>query len=234
MTRKSKRNRQIAHIVKGKPLYSPKEAIETLKECPSLKFDQTVDISLVLGVDPRKSDQQVRGTVSLPNGTGKTKVVVVIAKADKAQEAKEAGADFVGDQEIVDKIKGGWTDFDAVVATPDMMREVGKLGRILGPRNLMPTPKAGTVTKDVSSTVKEIKAGRIEFKVDKKASINNIIGKLSFETDKLVANLEAFISAVIRAKPVAAKGDYMKSLVLSSTMGPGLKIKIFSTGIAAG
>lgn len=228
MTKKSKRSREIAKLYDPRKVYTLEEAIDILKKCPAVKFDQAVDISLTLGVDPRKSDQQVRGTVSLPNGTGKDKVVVVIAKADKAAEAKEAGADFFGEQDLIDKIKGGWTDFDALITTPDMMREVGKLGKILGPRNLMPTPKAGTVTKDVGPAVKEIKAGRIEYKADKQAVVNTLVGKLSFSAEALIQNIKSLMQAIHKAKPSTAKGEYMKSLSLSSTMGPGLKIKIMT------
>ncbi|MCH1430359.1 MAG: 50S ribosomal protein L1 [Chlamydiales bacterium] len=226
MTKQSKRFREIAKLVDSNESYSVEEAVEILKKCPAVKFDQTVDISLTLGVDPRKSDQQVRGTVSLPNGTGKSSVVVVLAKSEKATEAKDAGADFVGDNDIIEKIKGGWTSFDALIATPDMMREVGKLGKILGPRGLMPTPKAGTVTKDIASTVKEIKAGRIEFKVDKHGVINSLVGKLSFSSDQLLQNIKSLISAISKQKPATAKGEYMKNLSLSSTMGPGVKVKL--------
>lgn len=226
MTKQSKRFREIAKLVDSNESYSIEDAIEILKKCPAVKFDQTVDISLTLGVDPRKSDQQVRGTVSLPNGTGKSSVVVVLAKSEKATEAKDAGADFVGDNDIIEKIKGGWTSFDALIATPDMMREVGKLGKILGPRGLMPTPKAGTVTKDIASTVKEIKAGRIEFKVDKHGVINSLVGKLSFSSDQLSQNIKSLISAISKLKPATAKGEYMKNLSLSSTMGPGVKVKL--------
>jgi len=212
MTKQSKRFREIAKLVDSNESYSVEEAVEILKKCPAVKFDQTVDISLTLGVDPRKSDQQVRGTVSLPNGTGKSSVVVVLAKSEKATEAKDAGADFVGDNDIIEKIKGGWTSFDALIATPDMMREVGKLGKILGPRGLMPTPKAGTVTKDIASTVKEIKAGRIEFKVDKHGVINSLVGKLSFSSDQLLQNIKSLISAISKQKPATAKGEYKKSI----------------------
>jgi large subunit ribosomal protein L1 len=177
-----------------------------------------------LGVDPRKSDQQVRGTVSLPNGTGKSISIVVLAKGDKVKEALDAGADFAGNDDLIEKIKGGWTDFDAMVATPDMMREVGRLGKILGPRGLMPTPKAGTVTTDISKAVTEIKAGKVEYKVDRNSGVNNAIGKVSFDNDKLVENIHTFLGAIMRAKPSAAKGTYIKSLALSSTMGPGIKV----------
>lgn len=206
--------------------YTLDQAIAILQKCPAPKFDQSVDVSMRLGVDPRKADQQVRGTVSLPNGTGKTLVVLVLTKGEKIQEAMDAGADYAGNEEYIDKINSGWMEFDAVVATPDMMREVGKLGKILGPRGLMPTPKAGTVTTDVSKIVQDLKAGMIEFKVDRHAVINNAVGKLSFEAAKLLENIKAFIGAIARAKPSASKGHFVKSLILSSTMGPGLKIDL--------
>jgi large subunit ribosomal protein L1 len=226
MGRQSKRFREIAKLYDFTKLFSLKEAIAILKKCPPVKFDQSMEISLKTGVDPRKSDQQVRGTVSLPNGTGKTMKILVFAKGEKAKEALQAGADFAGDDELIEKVKGGWTDFDAVVATPDMMREVGKLGKVLGPRGLMPTPKAGTVTTDVSKAIQELKGGKIEFKVDKHGVINNAVGKLNFSGDKLEENIQAYLLAIQRAKPSAAKGIYLKSLVLSSTMGPGVKIDI--------
>ena len=224
MGRNSKRFREIEKIIGEPKALSLEEAIELLKKCPSLKYDQSIELSLKMGVDPRKADQLVRGTVSLPNGTGKKLSVLVFAKGEKIQEAKDAGADYAGFEELVEKIKGGWTDFDAVVATPDMMREVGKLGRILGPRGLMPTPKAGTVTKDVAKAVSEIKAGKVEFKVDKSAGIHNAVGKLSFDTPKLVENVKSLLAAIMRAKPPGAKGNYMISAYISSTMGPGIKI----------
>jgi large subunit ribosomal protein L1 len=180
------------------------------------------------GVDPRKSDQQVRGSVSLPNGTGKQVVLIVFARGDKVKEALAAGADFAGNDDLFEKIKGGWLEFSAVVATPDMMRDVGKLGKVLGPRGLMPTPKAGTVTTDVAKAVAEIKAGKIEFKTDKSGVINTLVGKLSFSAEKLLENIRALLTAIQRAKPATAKGNYFKSLALSSTMGPGLKINIHS------
>lgn len=224
MGRPSKRIREIAKANDFTKAYSLKEAIDILKKCPSVKFDQSVDISLRMGVDPRRSDQSVRGTVSLPNGTGKTLSIIVFAKGDKVKEALAAGADFAGNEELLEKVAGGWTDFDAVIATPEMMREVGKLGKVLGPRGLMPTPKAGTVTTDVAKAVQEAKAGKIEFKIDRLGVIANAVGKLSFEEEKLLQNLRAYIAAVIRAKPATAKGDYVKSIVLTSTMGPGIKI----------
>lgn len=224
MARRSKRFREIVELVDPHKSYTLDEAIETLKKCPPVKFDQSIDLSFKLGVDPRKADQQVRGTVSLPNGTGKTLRVLVFCKGDKVQEALDAGADFAGAEEYFEKVKGGWTDFDAVVATPDMMREVGKLGKILGPRGLMPSPKAGTVTPNVETAVNELKAGKVEFKLDRHAVINNLVGKLSFETSSLIENIEALIQAIQKAKPPGAKGQYMQSLFVSSTMGPGLKI----------
>ena len=226
MGRQSKRFREIVKAVNTEKLYTINEAIEILKAAPPVKFDQTVEVSLRLGVDPRKSDQNVRGTVPLPNGTGKTIRILVFARGDKVQEALSAGADYAGHEEYVEKVAGGWTDFDAVVAMPDMMRDVGKLGKVLGPRGLMPTPKAGTVTTDVSKAIQELKGGKIEFKVDRFGVINSAVGKLSFAPEKLFENIKAFFEAVQRAKPASAKGHYMKTMVLSSTMGPGLKIEI--------
>lgn len=226
MGRPSKRIREIAKAYDFTKTYSVKEAIDILRKCPSVKFDQSVDVSLRMGVDPRRSDQSVRGTVSLPNGTGKTLRIIVFAKGDKVKEALAAGADFAGNEELLEKVAGGWTDFDAVIATPEMMREVGKLGKVLGPRGLMPTPKAGTVTTDVAKAVQEAKAGKIEFKLDRLGVIANAVGKLSFEAEKILENIKAYIAAVIRAKPATAKGNYLKSFVLTSTMGPGIKIDL--------
>ena len=225
---RSKRFREIAKLYDPMKEYSLSDAVEILKKCPPTKFDQSMEISLCTGVDAQKSDQQVRGTVSLPNGTGKRIILVVFAKGDKVKEALDAGADFAGGEELLEKVKSGWMDFNAVVATPDMMREVGKYGKVLGPRGLMPTPKAGTVTNDVAKAVAEVKAGRIEFKSDKHAVVNSIVGKLSFETSKLIDNILVLLSAILRAKPSTAKGVYFKSLCLSSTMGPGLKIDMQS------
>jgi len=205
-------------------LYEPGEALRLVKELASAKFDETVELAVKLGVDPRHADQQVRGTVGLPHGTGKTRKVLVFAKGEKVKEAEEAGADVVGGEELAEKIKGGWLDFDVAVATPDMMGVVGKLGKILGPRGLMPNPKSGTVTFDIARTVKELKAGRIEFRVDKTAIVHGPIGKVSFEQEKLEDNFNAFIEALIKAKPPAAKGQYLRSIAVSSTMGPGIKI----------
>jgi large subunit ribosomal protein L1 len=226
MGRQSKRTREIAKSLDVAKIYSVNEAIDVLKKCPPVKFDQSVEVSLRIGVDPRKSDQHVRGTVSLPNGTGKTMVIVVFAKGDKIKEAYNAGADYAGNEELFEKINGGWTDFDAVVATPDMMRDVGKLGKVLGPRGLMPTPKAGTVTTDIAKAIQELKGGKIEFKLDRHGVINSAVGKLSFALDKLEENIMSFLHAVQKARPPTAKGNFMKSLVLSSTMGPGLKIDL--------
>ncbi len=226
--RKNKRFREIAKLYDVEKSYKLAEAIEILKKCPQLKFDQSVEVSLKTGVDIRKSDQQVRGTVALPNGTGKLMRVIVFAKGEKLQEALDAGADIAGTEELLEKVKNGWTDFDAVISTPDMMREVGKLGKVLGPRGLMPTPKAGTVAADVATAVKEVKAGKVEFKTDKGGVINNLVGKLSFETSKLVENITNFLGVVSRSKPATAKGQFLKSLVISSTMGPGLKVDLHS------
>ncbi|MGE5416566.1 MAG: 50S ribosomal protein L1 [Acidobacteriota bacterium] len=205
-------------------LYEPNEALELVKSMSKTKFDETVEIHIKLGVDPRHADQQVRGTVGLPHGTGKTRRVLVFAKGDKAREAEENGADFVGAEDIAEKIQGGWFDFDVAVATPDMMGVVGKLGKILGPRGLMPNPKSGTVTMDVGRTIKELKAGRIEFRVDKTSIVHAPIGKVSFEDEKLQENFETVIDALIKAKPAAAKGTYLKSVAICSTMGPGVRI----------
>jgi large subunit ribosomal protein L1 len=203
-------------------------AVKAIKKYAKAKFDETVEVSARLGVDPRHADQQVRGTVSLPHGTGKTVRVLVIAKGEKVKEAEAAGADFVGSQEMVEKIQGGWLDFDKVVATPDMMGQVGKLGRVLGPRGLMPNPKSGTVTFDVARAVTELKAGQIEFRVDKGGNLHAPVGKSSFDEDKLRENTETFLREVLRLKPAAAKGQYVRSLTLSSTMGPGIKLDVGS------
>ena len=200
------------------------DAIPLMQKVKFAKFNETVEIALRLGVDPKHADQMVRGTVVLPHGLGKSKRVLAIAGAEKQKEATEAGADVVGGEELVDKIQGGWMDFDAVVATPDMMRAVGKLGKVLGPRGLMPNPKTGTVTPNVANAIKEIKAGKVEFRVDKTGIVHAPIGKSSFETDKLVANAHALVDSVVKAKPSAAKGKYLKSVTVSSTMGPGVRI----------
>jgi len=199
-------------------------ALESVRKVAFAKFDETVEVSLRLGVNPKHADQMVRGTVVLPHGTGKSKRVLVLAAGDKLKEAEAAGADHVGGPELVEKIQGGWLEFDAVIATPDMMREVGKLGRVLGPRGLMPNPKTGTVTFDVANAVQEIKAGKVEFRVDKTAIIHVPVGKLSFDDEKLQENTLALVHAVMRAKPAAAKGKYLISVYVASTMGPGVQV----------
>jgi large subunit ribosomal protein L1 len=202
--------------------YTLDEGISKVKEVAFAKFDETVELTMWLGVDPRKADQLVRGTIVLPHGLGKSKTVLVIAQGDKIREAEEAGADFVGGEDMVDKIKGGWTDFDAVIATPDMMRSVGQLGKILGPRGLMPNPKTGTVTFDVKTAVQETKAGKVEYRVDKTGVIHVPVGKVSFDSPKLVDNTKVLIDAVVKAKPSTAKGKYVKKVNLAPTMGPGV------------
>jgi len=204
--------------------YSLNEALEFISDSSNTKFDQTVDLSINLGVDPRHADQVIRGTVSLPHGTGKDVKVLVIAKGDKADEALSAGADYAGDKEYLDKIKGGWTDIDIIISTPDMMAEVGKLGRILGPKKLMPNPKSGTVTPDVKNAVTEVKKGKIEYRVDKNGIVHTIIGKSSFDKEKLADNCNAIMGSIIKAKPSSLKGVYLKKITLSSTMGPGIKL----------
>ncbi|NQS76085.1 MAG: 50S ribosomal protein L1 [Peptococcaceae bacterium] len=205
--------------------YEPDEAIALLKKIASAKFDETVEVAVRLGVDPRHADQQVRGAVVLPNGTGKERVVVVFAKGDKAKEATDAGADFVGAEDMVEKVqKEGWLDFDVAIATPDMMSLVGRLGRILGPRGMMPNPKSGTVTFDVDQAVKEVKAGKIEYRVDKAGNIHAPIGRVSFDNEKLLENLRTLIDTLVRARPPAVKGQYLKNISISSTMSPSIKI----------
>ncbi len=201
-------------------------AMELVKQNSQAKFDETIEMSARLGVDPRHADQQVRGTVVLPHGTGKQVRVVVVAKGEKQKEAEEAGADFVGAEDMVEKIQGGWLEFDTMVATPDMMGQVGKLGRVLGPRGLMPNPKSGTVTFDVAKAINDVKAGRIEFRVDKGGNLHVPLGKGSFEAQKLTENCEAFLREIVRLKPAAAKGSYVRSLTVSSTMGPGVRLDV--------
>lgn len=222
----NKRTRETAKALDATKQLNVKEAVDILKKWPAVKFDQSVDISLKMGVDPRRSDQHIRGTVSLPNGTGKQMKILVFAKGDKVKEALAAGADYAGHDELIEKVSGGWTGFDAVVATPDMMRDVGKLGKVLGPRGLMPTPKAGTVTTDIAKAVEELKGGKIEFKLDRHGVLNNGVGKVSFAAEKLVENILSYVNAVIKSRPASAKGNFLKSMVLSSTMGPGLKIDL--------
>jgi large subunit ribosomal protein L1 len=210
-------------LVEDRP-YALDEAVPLVQKIKFAKFDETVALSIRLGVDPKHADQMVRGTVVLPHGLGKSKRVLVIASAAKQKEAEDAGADLIGGEELVDKIAGGWMDFDAVVATPDMMRVVGKLGKVLGPRGLMPNPKTGTVTPDVATAVKEIKAGKVEFRVDKTGIVHAPVGKTSFPAQSLVDNATALLDSIVKAKPAAAKGKYFRSITVSSTMGPGVKI----------
>jgi large subunit ribosomal protein L1 len=209
-------------------LYDLETAVNLAKTASFTKFDETLEVALFLGVDPRHADQMVRGTVVLPHGIGKTKRVLVFATGEKLKEAESAGADHAGGKELAEKIQGGWMEFDAVVATPDMMKDVGRLGKVLGPRGLMPNPKTGTVTFDVAQAVQEIKAGKVEFRVDKTSIVHAGVGKLSFDADKLVSNARTFIQAVLRARPAAAKGRYVRSCTLTSTMGPGIPLDIGS------
>ena len=236
MARKTGKHYQAARQQVEAREYQLEEAVPLLQKIKYAKFDETVEIHMRLGVDPKHADQMVRGTVIMPNGLGKSKKVLVVASGDKLREATEAGADLVGGDDMVNKIQSeNWTDFDAMIATPDMMRSVGKLGKILGPRGLMPNPKTGTVTMDVAKAIREIKAGKVEFRVDKTGIIHAPVGKVSFATVKLVENASSLISAVIKAKPAVAKGKYVKSATICSTMGPGLAIDTapFSTKAAA-
>jgi large subunit ribosomal protein L1 len=223
--KRGKKYQESAKLIDRLKSYEPDEALDIVTKTATAKFDETVEVHMRLGVDSRHADQQVRGAIVLPHGTGKTVRVLVFAKGDKAKEAEEAGADFVGAEDMVAKIQGeNWFDFDVVVATPDMMGVVGRLGKVLGPKGLMPNPKAGTVTMDVARALAEIKAGKIEYRLDKTNIIHCPIGKASFGSEKLLDNFNALVGAVIKAKPAAAKGQYMKSCVLASTMGPGVKV----------
>src|SRR6476646_2629 len=204
--------------------YSIEDAIPLVQKVKYAKFDETIELTLRLGVDPKHADQMVRGTVVLPHGLGKSKRVLVIAGAEKQKDAQEAGADFTGGDEVVERIQGGWMEFDAVVATPDMMRAVGRLGKVLGPRGLMPNPKTGTVTTDITKAVREIKAGKVEFRVDKTGIVHAPVGKTSFDTPRLVENAHALLDSIVKAKPAAAKGKYLKSITVAATMGPGVRI----------
>jgi len=222
--KRSKAYKAAAALVDRENLYSPLEAAALAQKTSATKMDSTVEVALLLGVDPRKADQMVRGTVNLPHGTGKTARVVVFAVGDKAVEAEAAGADVVGSDDLIARIQGGWTDFDAAIATPDQMAKVGRIARVLGPRGLMPNPKTGTVTADVAKAVTEIKGGKINFRVDKAANLHLVIGKVSFTTEKLVENYAAALDEVLRSKPSAAKGKYVKKVFFSTTMGPGIPV----------
>lgn len=224
MAKKGKKFLEAAKLVDSTKTYSIAEAVELAKKTNFAKFDATVEIAFRLGVDPKKADQQIRGAVVLPHGTGKVQRVLVFAKGEKAKEAEAAGADYVGDSDIIAKIQKGWFDFDVIVATPDMMGEVGKIGRVLGPKGLMPNPKTGTVTFDVTKAIGEIKAGKVEYRVDKAGNIHCPIGKSSFEETKLVDNAVTIFETLLRAKPSAAKGTYMKNVTITTTMGPGVKV----------
>ncbi len=221
---RSKAYRAAADKIDKDMVYAPLEAIQLAQSTRSTSFDSTVEVAMRLGVDPRKADQMVRGTVNLPHGTGKTARVLVFANGDRAEQARAAGADIVGGDELIDKVSGGWLDFDAVVATPDMMGKVGRLGRVLGPRGLMPNPKTGTVTPDVTKAVTDIKGGKIEFRVDRHSNLHFIIGKSSFSTDKLADNYAAALEEVLRLKPSSSKGRYLRKITFSTTMGPGIQV----------
>jgi large subunit ribosomal protein L1 len=224
MSRHGKKYLESVKMVDKSKLYDPSEALSLIKNMPKGKFDETVEVSVRLGIDPRQSDQQIRGAVVLPHGTGRTIKILVFAKGEKAKEAVEAGSDKVGAEDVIDEIQKGWLDFDVAIATPDMMGLVGKLGKILGPKGLMPNPKTGTVTMDVAKAVKESKAGKVEYRVDKTAIVHVPIGKVSFDPEKLLRNFRTIMDAIVKAKPAAAKGTYIKSVVVSSTMSPGVKI----------
>ncbi|MGE8081760.1 50S ribosomal protein L1 [Peribacillus loiseleuriae] len=224
MANKGKKYLEAVQLIDRTKAYSATEAVELAKKTSFVKFDATVEVAFRLGVDPKKADQQIRGAVVLPNGTGKTQRVLVFAKGEKVKEAEAAGADYVGDAEYINKIQQGWFEFDVIVATPDMMGEVGKLGRVLGPKGLMPNPKTGTVTFDVTKAVNEIKAGKVEYRVDKTGIIHAPIGKVSFEDSKLVENFATIYDTLMKVKPAAAKGTYMKNVSVTTTMGPGVKV----------
>ena len=224
MAKKGKKYAEAAKLVDRAKAYDVSEAVALVKKTNTAKFDATVEVAFRLGVDPRKNDQQIRGAVVLPNGTGKTQRVLVFAKGEKAKEAEAAGADYVGDTDYINKIQQGWFDFDVIVATPDMMGEVGKIGRVLRPKGLMPNPKTGTVTFEVEKAIGEIKAGKVEYRVDKAGNIHVPIGKVSFEDEKLVENFTTMYDTILKAKPAAAKGVYVKNVAVTSTMGPGVKV----------
>ena len=233
MARKSKRIAEITKLVDRTKVYDAEEALALVKKTATAKFDETVEVAVRLGVDPKKQDQQVRGAVVLPHGTGKTARVLVFAKGDKAKEAEAAGADYVGDDDLIQKVSQGWFDFDVVVATPDMMGAVGRLGRILGPKGLMPNPKTGTVTFEVARAIAEIKAGKIEYRLDKAGIVHAPIGKASFEVSQLLGNFQTLMDALQKAKPPGAKGQYIRSVTVSSTMGPGVRVNAQRIGSLA-
>ena len=222
--KRSKAYRAAAEKIDADALYTPLQAVKLAKETSTTKYDATVEVALRLGVDPRKADQMVRGTVNLPHGTGKTARVIVFATGDKAREAESAGADVVGSDDLIERIQGGWLEFDAAVAAPDQMAKVGRVARILGPRGLMPNPKTGTVTPDVARAVADIKGGKVNFRVDKQSNLHLIIGKASFDTEKLIENYGAVLDEILRAKPSAAKGRYVKKITVTTTMGPGIAV----------
>lgn len=222
--KRSKRYKSLSDKIERETMFELEECVKLLKESRSVKFDESVDIAVRLGVDPKKADQMVRGTVSLPHGTGKELRVLVLCKAPKDKEAKEAGADYVGLEEYIKKIEEGWSDVDAIIATPDVMKDVGRLGKYLGRKGLMPNPKAGTVTFEVSEAVKQLKAGRIEFRVDRYGNVHATVGKVSFSAEKLVENIKSLMDQVLRLRPPSAKGQYVQNITLSSTMGPGIKV----------
>ncbi|HJB79331.1 50S ribosomal protein L1 [Nosocomiicoccus ampullae] len=224
MAKRSKKYLEASKKVDPEAVYSIEDAIKLAQETSTTNFDASVEVAFRLGIDTRKNDQQIRGAIVLPNGTGKSQRVLVFAKGEKAKEAEAAGADYVGESELAEKINGGWFDFDVIVATPDMMGEVGKLGRVLGPKGLMPNPKTGTVTMDVQKAVEEIKAGKVEYRAEKSGIVHSTIGKVSFGTEKLVENFNALHDALVKAKPATAKGVYFRSVAVSSTMGPGIKL----------
>ncbi|MDR1567227.1 MAG: 50S ribosomal protein L1 [Streptococcaceae bacterium] len=228
MAKKSKKLQDALKKVDATKVYSVEEAVALAQETNIAKFDATVDVAYNLNIDPKKADQQIRGAVVLPNGTGKTQKVLVFAKGDKAKEAEAAGADFVGEDELVAKINGGWFDFDVVVATPDMMAVVGRLGRVLGPKGLMPNPKTGTVTMDVTKAIEEVKAGKVTYRVDKAGNIHVPVGKVSFDTEKLVENFKTIHDIIVKAKPSTAKGTYITNLTVTTTFGPGIKVDVQS------
>jgi large subunit ribosomal protein L1 len=222
----AKRYKAAVALIDRAKAYTVEEAIATLKETPGTKFDESVDLAFHLGVDPKHAEQMVRGAVVLPHGTGKTVRVVVFAKGEKEREAKEAGADYIGAEDLIEKIQGGWMEFDSTIATPDLMGQVGKLGKVLGPRGLMPNPKVGTVTFDIARAVREVKGGKVEFRVDKAGNVHVLIGKKSFSAEQLAANAMTLVEAIMRARPASAKGQYLKSLTVSSTMGPGIPVDV--------